>query len=120
MNRRAALLLVYLVVATFAGVSRCAADDDGWLPRPWKKGSPTRRALANTRDVLTPWDNDDKQNEFLEGHRRFFRPDLVAAEKRNQPIWYRPGTWFRDEPEVRQPATVSDWIGLERPGFGSP
>jgi hypothetical protein len=66
---------------------------------------------------MTPWNDDDNHNEFLEGNRRFFRPDLVAAEERNRPRWYRPATWWQEEAAPQHPATVSDWIGLERPGF---
>ena len=77
----------------------------------------TKRAIAKTADVLTPWDNHKKQDNPHDGAGRFFRPDLARKNKQNDATWYRPATWFREEPHVEKPLTVTDWMSQDRPEF---
>ncbi|MCA9270405.1 MAG: hypothetical protein KDA41_18110, partial [Planctomycetales bacterium] len=131
MNRTLAIAIV--VGLCWIGSAVPCARAEGWLPRPFQsKSSGTtstkksnkglwngaKRIAGDTRDRLTPWRDHsaNEPNAFLEGTHRFFRPDL-AHQQTDTRRWYRPRTWL-DEPDTppRQPLTVSDWIGQDRPG----
>jgi hypothetical protein len=135
MNARSILLVAVVGIAsTFCFDSHIPLAQAEWYrPMTWGDKKPatnnrqkkkntgvvggTKRALAKTADVLTPWDNKKKKDNPIDGAGRFFRPDLARKKKENEASWYRPATWFKAEPEIEKPLTVTDWMAQERPEF---
>ena len=136
MNARRVSRLVVFTFGLIASLNFCLASASGewYRPTTWGDKKPTvasarskkkpggvvggtKRVMAKTADVLTPWDNKKKKDNPIDGAGRFFRPDLAHEKKQNEASWYRPATWFRSESQPEKPLTVTDWMAQDRPEF---
>jgi hypothetical protein len=132
MNARLILVLVVFSVGVSSECNLATANAEWYRPLTWGEKKPgatsrskkndgviggTKQVIAKTADVLTPWDNNKKQDNPIDGAGRFFRPDLAHKKRESETSWYRPATWFRRETTPEKPLTVTDWMSQQRPEF---